>query len=76
MFVLARRVGEAIQIGDIRVVVTRVSGKQVRLGFKTPHGARAYREEVYSSACSANQAAQIPDLKYLDQWSDFDESGD
>lgn len=55
MFILARRVGEAIQIGETRVIVTRVSGNQVRLALNTPEGVRAYREEVYFSPDFARQ---------------------
>lgn len=59
MLVITRKRRQAIRIGDIRVLVTRVSGNQVRLGFKTPPGVRAYREEIYQNIRSANLSARV-----------------
>lgn len=68
MFVLTRKLGEAIRIGDIRVVVTRIAGKQVRLGFKTPTGMRAYRAELYAAIEANNRAARRVAPQLLDYW--------
>ncbi len=76
MFVLSRRIGEAIRIGDIRVVVTRISGKQVRLGFKTPTGLRAYRAELYAAIEADNRAAQRVTPQLLDYWTKHDNATD
>lgn len=46
MLTLTRRVGEAIWIGDIRIVVTEIRGKQVRLGFEAPPEVKIQREEL------------------------------
>ena len=46
MLTLTRRVGEAIWIGDVRVVVTEIRGKQVRLGFEAPIHIKIQREEL------------------------------
>jgi len=48
MLVLTRRIGEEIIIdGNIRVVVTAISGNRVRLGIIAPRYVRVDREEVY-----------------------------
>jgi|GEM_PF-2608774 len=59
MLVITRKPRQALRIGEARVLVTRVSGNQVRLGFKTPPGVRAYREEVYATIRRANLSARI-----------------
>ena len=46
MLTLTRRVGEAIWIGDVRVVVTEIRGKQVRLGFEAAPEVKIQREEL------------------------------
>jgi carbon storage regulator len=47
MLVLRRRVGERIMIGDsIEVVVLRVRGGKVRLGFSAPASVRVDRKEA------------------------------
>lgn len=46
MLTLTRRVGEAIWIGEVRVVVTEIRGKQVRLGFDAPPKIKIQREEL------------------------------
>ncbi len=59
MLVITRKPTQAIRIGDIRMVVTRVSGGQVRLGFKTPPGVRVYREEIYENIRDGNISARL-----------------
>jgi carbon storage regulator CsrA len=47
MLVLRRKVGERIMIGDsIEVVVLRVRGGKVRLGFVAPQSVRVDRQEA------------------------------
>lgn len=49
MLVLARKPGEAIQIGDgITVHVVEVRGKQVRLGIEAPAEMPVHRLEIHA----------------------------
>ena len=50
MLVLSRKLNEAIRIGhhgEIKVIVVRIHGDQVRLGFETDAAVPVHREEVY-----------------------------
>ncbi len=48
MLILSRRVGEEIVIaGDVRVRVTKVHGKRVRLGVEAPDNVLIHRGEVH-----------------------------
>jgi carbon storage regulator len=48
MLVLARKPGEAIQIGDgITVHVVDIRGKQVRLGIEAPAEMSVHRSEIH-----------------------------
>jgi carbon storage regulator len=54
MLVLRRRVGERIMIGDsIEVVVLRVRGGKVRLGFSAPPSVRVDRKEARKGCADA-----------------------
>ena len=47
MLILSRKVGEKIMIGEgITVVVSRVAGDRVTLGFEAPHDVRILRGEL------------------------------
>ena len=46
MLVLTRRVGQAIVIGSVRVIVTRIDGNCVRIGIAAPDSVKVNREEV------------------------------
>lgn len=65
MLILTRKCNEAVRIGNIRIVVTRISGNQVRLGFETPPGCKAYREEIYESIENRNILARIRDTSAI-----------
>ena len=45
MLVLSRRVGESLQIGDIKVVVVRVQGGKVRLGIEAEEKVKITRTD-------------------------------
>lgn len=66
MLVLTRKPGQAVRVGEIRILVTRVSGNQVRLGFTTPPGMRAYRGELYETIQNANRAASVSPMTLAD----------
>lgn len=48
MLVLTRKEGEVVMIGDdVRIVVARVFGDKVRLGFEAPPLVPIHRKEYY-----------------------------
>ena len=58
MLVLARRVGEALMIGDDIVVhILGAKGNQVRIGIDAPKDVSVHREEIYEriQATKVNQ---------------------
>jgi carbon storage regulator CsrA len=46
MLCLNRKVGEAVVIGDIRIVVHRMTGNQVTLAFQAPDNVQILRAEL------------------------------
>ncbi len=46
MLTLTRRVGEAIWIGDVRIIIREIRGKQVRIGFEADASVKIQREEL------------------------------
>lgn len=60
MLVLARKVGEAIAIGDgISVRVLEVKGGQVKLGVEAPNDITVHREEIYQRILEENRRAAL-----------------
>ncbi len=48
MLILTRKLGESIRIGDnIKIVVSDIKGKQIRIGIEAPEDVSIHREEVY-----------------------------
>ena len=48
MFILTRRVGETLMVGDdVTVTVLGVKGNQVRIGVNAPKEVSVHREEIY-----------------------------
>jgi carbon storage regulator len=48
MVIYTRRIGQSITIGnDVKVVVLRTAGKQVRFGVAAPKQVIVHRQEVY-----------------------------
>ena len=60
MLVLARKMGEAIAIGDgITVRVLEVKSGQVKLGVEAPHDVTVHREEIYLRILEENRRAAL-----------------
>ena len=48
MLILTRKLGESIRIGDnIKITVSDIKGKQIRIGIEAPEDIAVHREEVY-----------------------------
>ena len=48
MLILTRKLGESIRIGDnIKITVSDIKGKQIRIGIDAPRDVTVHREEVY-----------------------------
>jgi carbon storage regulator len=62
MLVLARKPGEAIQIGDgITVHIVEIRGKQVRLGIEAPAEMPVHRIEIHERISARNvQTVDLP----------------
>lgn len=58
MLYIARKGGESVIINDrIKVTVTEVRGKSVKLGFEFPQGTQVLREELYHKILKENKMA-------------------
>ncbi len=56
MFVIPRKKGESVAIGDdIILTVIEVRGDKVRLRVEHPKGGTVHRREVYEAICDAEQ---------------------
>jgi len=54
MLVLARRIGESLELGnDVRVTVLAIKGNQVRIGIDAPRQVAVHREEIYRRVTAA-----------------------
>lgn len=61
MLVLSRKIGQEIIIGqNIRVLISQVRGKQVRLAIAAPAAIQVQREEVRRRAQKSEPTAPIP----------------
>lgn len=60
MLILARKIGEAIAIGDdIKIRVLEVKGAQVKLGVDAPEDITVHREEIYLRILEENKKAAL-----------------
>jgi carbon storage regulator len=58
MLILTRKLGESIRIGDsIRITISDVKGKQIRIGIEAPDDVTVHREEVYTMIQEHNELA-------------------
>ena len=58
MLVLARKAGEGIQIGEIRILVTGISGRRVRLGISAPNEYQIRRSETVTTEAKSSQRSE------------------
>lgn len=67
MLILTRKAGESLHLGDdIRIIVLKVQGNQVKLGLEVPENLTVYREEVYLRIKEENlMAVQASDKDLL-----------
>ena len=64
MLILTRKLGESIRIGDdIKIVVSDIKGKQIRIGIEAPEDISIHREEVYQMIQEQNLLAAQFDHK-------------
>ena len=67
MLVLTRKLGESITIDDnIKIVVIKIKGQQVRLGIKAPLETKIHREEIYEAIQEQNLKASKTDIDAVD----------
>ena len=70
MLILARKIGEAIAIGDdITIRVLEIKGGQVKIGIEAPSEVAVHREEIYLKILEENKRAALEapaDLSALD----------
>jgi carbon storage regulator len=58
MLIVTRRPGERIMLGpDITVEVMEITGSSVRIGIAAPRSLPVYREELWTSIKTENEAA-------------------
>jgi len=54
MLILARRIGECLELGnDVRVTVLAIKGNQVRIGIDAPSQVAVHRDEIYRRVTAA-----------------------
>jgi carbon storage regulator len=73
MLILTRKLGEAIRIGDnIKITISDIKGKQIRIGIEAPEDVLVYREEVYTMIQEQNvnalQYTVEADKNLFDLW--------
>jgi carbon storage regulator len=72
MLILTRKLGESIRIGDsIRITVSDIKGKQIRIGIEAPDGIAVHREEVYMIIREQNSEAALHKTITMVQLSEF-----
>ncbi len=61
MLILTRKKGEAFVInGDIELVISEISGDQVKIGIQAPASYKILRKELIQTIESNRQAAHAP----------------
>jgi carbon storage regulator len=61
MFILTRRIGEAVRIGsNVRIQILSQHGNQVRIGIHAPKTVAVHREEVFERIQQERTAEASP----------------
>jgi carbon storage regulator len=67
MLILARKKGEAIQIGnEIEIKILSIQGDQVKIGIEAPKTVEVYRKEIYEQIQEENKQAATSSMNVLD----------
>jgi carbon storage regulator len=67
MLILARKKGEAIQIGnEIEITIISIQGDQVKIGIEAPKTVEVYRKEIYEQIQEENKQAATSTMNVLD----------
>ncbi|MEK6455602.1 carbon storage regulator CsrA [Caldifermentibacillus hisashii] len=67
MLILARKKGEAIQIGnEIEITIISIQGDQVKIGIEAPKTVEVYRKEIYEQIQEENKQAATSLMNVLD----------
>jgi carbon storage regulator len=67
MLILARKQGEAIQIGNgIEIKVISIQGDQVKIGIEAPKTVEVYRKEIYEQIQEENKQAATTTTNVLE----------
>ncbi|KIO58397.1 hypothetical protein B4065_3755 [Caldibacillus thermoamylovorans] len=67
MLILARKQGEAIQIGNgIEIKVISIQGDQVKIGIEAPKTVEVYRKEIYEQIQEENKQAATTTTNILE----------
>ncbi|MGG3854268.1 carbon storage regulator CsrA [Caldifermentibacillus hisashii] len=67
MLILARKKGEAIQIGNgIEIKVISIQGDQVKIGIEAPKTVEVYRKEIYEQIQEENKQAATTTTNVLE----------
>ncbi len=61
MLILTRKKGEMIRINEnIKIIISDVDGKNIKIGIEAPRDVKVYREEVYERILEENtKAAEV-----------------
>lgn len=67
MLILARKKGEAIQIGnEIEITIISIQGDQVKIGIEAPKTVEVYRKEIYEQIQEENKQAATTTTNILE----------
>lgn len=58
MLILTRKKGEMIRINEnIKIIISDIDGKNIKIGVEAPKDVNVYREEVYERILEENKKA-------------------
>jgi carbon storage regulator len=72
MLILTRKLGQAIRIGnEIKITISDIKGKQIRVGIEAPEEMAVHREEVYEIIQKQNVLAAELGMSHDDNLSNL-----